>query len=491
MGEPSGEGAILGVLLRVVRHEFRVLATDRTLFVSLLLLAAIVVYGACNGVAWVRFQEKTLASAHEEETERLGALDARLQAIARDPEAPISPLDDPRSAAIVGASSGVRFAVLPPGPLAAVAIGQSDLLPYYVRVTTQSRQTFLNNDEIENPSHLLSGRCDLGFVIVALYPLVILALSYNLLSSEKEGGTMAMLLSQPVGLRTIVAGKVICRASVVIALAVGLGVCAAWFADRGQPGSSAMLRGAWWVGIVAAYGGFWFASAVAVNALGKESSANALILATAWLAIVLVVPSLVNLAATALYPVPSRVELIQATRDATLAASEEGSQALSKYFEDHPELASPGSGNLDDFMLRSYSAADAVERQVAPLLDRFDDQLARQQALIGRARFLSPAILAQEALENIAGTGRARYEDYLAQVDAFHKSWREFFLPRVFRKAPFTAADFAAMPSYAYREESLAVVSARAAVGLLGIAIPTLVLLGVGGRMLRRYPVTG
>jgi ABC-2 type transport system permease protein len=41
-------------------------------------------------------------------------------------------------------------------------VGQGDLLPYYVRVTTQPKQAFINNDEIENPTHLLLGRFDLA-----------------------------------------------------------------------------------------------------------------------------------------------------------------------------------------------------------------------------------------------------------------------------------------------------------------------------------------
>ena len=70
--------------------------------------------------------------------------------------------------------------------------------------------------EIENPNRLLAGRFDLAFVIVFLYPLLILTLSYNMLSAEQEQGTLALTLSQPVSLRTLVSGKVLLRALVLL-----------------------------------------------------------------------------------------------------------------------------------------------------------------------------------------------------------------------------------------------------------------------------------
>jgi ABC-2 type transport system permease protein len=46
-------------------------------------------------------------------------------------------------------------------------------------------------------------------------PLLILALSYNFLSGEREAGTLQMLLSQPISLRSVVSGKIALRFLVV------------------------------------------------------------------------------------------------------------------------------------------------------------------------------------------------------------------------------------------------------------------------------------
>jgi ABC-2 type transport system permease protein len=81
---------------------------------------------------------------------------------------------------------------------------------------------------------------------------------------------------------------------------------------------------------------------------------------------------------------------------------------------------------------------DDVAKRVRPVIDRFDAQLRRQQAAIDRLKFLSPAILLQDALNDISGTGAARHRFFLAQVDRFHQQWRAFFTPMIFQKASFT-----------------------------------------------------
>ena len=70
------------------------------------------------------------------------------------------------------------------------------------------------------PSHLLTGSFDLAFVIVYLYPLMLLALSYNILSGEQEQGTLALTAASSARLTTVLAGKLMVRAGGPIVAAV-------------------------------------------------------------------------------------------------------------------------------------------------------------------------------------------------------------------------------------------------------------------------------
>ena len=457
------------LLLGMIKHEARQLAADRTLLGALGVLVLVVGYGVSNGAAWAATQRRVLAEAGREDEARLTALRSQVAAAGEDHGV---------AADQVGQAAGVRHAGMPPGPLAPLVVGQGDLYPNHVLITTVSRPSTAGEDEIENPTHLLSGRFDLGFVVVSLYPLVILALGYNLLSAEKEGGTLLLILAQPVRLSTLVLAKVVARGMAAFGLSVALAL--AGFALAGGDLSDGWaVRLGLWVAVVAAYGAFWFALAVAVNALGGGSAWNALALAGTWLLVVAIIPALANVVVRSAYPVPSRVELTQAIRSASDHARAEGPQLGANFLEAHPELAT-GEGEAQEFSIQSLAVQEATEAGVAGVLARFESQLAHQQALVDRFRFASPAIAAFEALQDVAGTGPARYRHFAAQVEAFRGRWRDFFRPRVVRGEPIRAGDLDLLPAFAYGEEPLLGVAGRVALGLVGLVVPAAVV-GLGG----------
>jgi ABC-2 type transport system permease protein len=474
---------------RIMKHEWRSLRADRTLWVIVPLFALIIGYGVYNGVSWARFQRATLAAAAAEERERYAQASREIVEI-ENTGREVSPFYDPRLPSVASGRSGLRYAQLPPAPLAALSVGQSDLYPYYFKVSRQSKQTFTTNDEIENPTNLLAGRFDLAFVVIYLFPLLILALSYNLISAEREQGTLAMMMSQPVALRSFVAGKVGMRAVVVLLLAIGFSLAGFLLGGVNLTAEGAWWRLLLWIGIVAAYGAFWFALAVAVNAFRKSSATNAMMLAGLWLVFVLLVPSLLNVAVTSAYPVPSRVEMIQATRRASAEATAKGSQLLAKYFEDHPELTAGGRADPTDFYTRSIATQEETERLVQPVVDHFDRQVIGQQSLVDRFRFFSPAIVTQAALNDIAGTSVARYRHFLAMVDDFHYAWKSYFNPRIVQKERLGAEDYERFPNFAFREEPSGAVVGRVAVGLIGLLLPSLIIGWLALRALRRYSPT-
>lgn len=474
---------------RILRHEWLALRADHTVWVIAAVFGIAIGYGVWNGARWVSFQRAALADAAAEESERYSKLEARAADLLRTGQS-ISPFADPRSPANVGGRMGPRYAALPPGPLAPLAIGQSDLLPYYFKVSTDARENVVAATELENPHRLLVGRFDLAFVLIYLYPLLILGITYNLLSSEKEQGTLALALSQPVSLATLMTGKITLRALVLMGIVVGFSLLALLGsgAELSAPGVGARLL--LWIAVVVGYGALWFGVAIFVASLGKSSATNATIVASIWLVLVVMLPSLFNLLVTTLYPVPSRVEMVQAVREASDQATAAGSKLLARYYEDHPELATGDATQaMNDFNVVRVAVNDDVERRVRPTVDQFEQQVRHQQAAIDRLKFLSPAVLLQDALNDISGTGIARHRHYMTQVDGFHRRWRGYFTPLIFQKASFTAFD--ETPRFAFDEEHMSTVSRRVAISLLGLVAPGLLIAWMGLRQMRRYPVVG
>jgi len=472
---------------RLLQHEWRVLRADATVWVIAGIFAAGIGYAMMNGVRWADFERTALRAAVAEEAERYQKIQTQIIEL-QQADRPVAAFGDARNPTMFGSRFGPRYATLPVGPLAPLAIGQSDLLPSYFKVSTDARETIVAASEIENPHRLLVGRFDLAFVLVFLYPLLILAVTYNMLSSEKEQGTLALALSQPVALSTLAAGKVALRSLLLVGIVVSFSVLALLATGVSVTAPGALVRLVLWLAAVGAYGALWFGLAVLVSSFGRPSATNATILATVWLLLVVMLPSLFNLVATTLYPVPSRVEMIQAVRVASDEAAGAGSTLLARYYEDHPELASGGAEQaMNDFNIIRVAVDVDVAKRARPVVDRYEQQLARQQQMIDRLRFLSPAVLMQDALNDVAGTGTPRHRHFLEQVDRFHAQWRGFVVPLIFQKARIT--DVSTAPAFVYDEEATAAVARRVLISGMGLLAPAVVMAWIGHRRLRRYPV--
>jgi ABC-2 type transport system permease protein len=162
-------------------------------------------------------------------------------------------------------------------------------------------------------------------------------------------------------------------------------------------------------------------------------------------------------------------------REATDKADSERSQLLGQFYEDHPELAPGGAeGSSDEFATLQLVTGQAVERELTPVLARYEEQLARQQALVERLQFLSPALMTQSALAEAAGTGLARHRRFMDQARAHHAELRAFFEPRALRGESFAAWD--EVPPFQYVEESSGDVFSRVAPALAVLLFSSLVL---------------
>jgi ABC-2 type transport system permease protein len=142
---------------------------------------------------------------------------------------------------------------------------------------------------------------------------------------------------------------------------------------------------------------------------------------------------------------------------------------------------------MTDFSIIRVAVDEDVARRARPVVDRYEQQLARQRQMIDRLRFFSPAVLMQDALSDIAGTGSPRHRHFLEQVDRFHAQWRGFVVPLIFQKARMT--DVSVAPQFVYIEEQVASVVRRVLIGCLGLMAPAVVIALIGLRRLRAYRV--
>jgi len=478
----------LRALAIVVRHELRVLLADRSLAMVVGLLAVLLSYAFYNGWAETRARDEMIVTVTSAEVQRAQANLERLVRIESGAETP-GPFDNPANPAVIGNGSG-RYAVIHSIPLAPLAIGQSDMMPNYYRIGMNSKVEFMYDSEIESPWTLLSGHLDIAFVIVFLLPLLTFALTFNLLSGEREDGIQRMLLSQPLSLGTLIWGKLLPRAVIVLAVAALLPVILL-LAFRPETRALAQIPAlAGWVGIVTAYGALWFALGFLVNSLRMSSWANALVLIASWTMLVLIVPVMLNLVAEQLRPAPSRTELSIRTR----AIQADNLRRYDDLFSgDYRYIADPASlmakdGRIDipERTRASFLAQRDMDARVDSLLSRFDQAVAGQQAVVDRVSFLSPAVLAHEGITALSGTDGRRYMDFRAEVSRFHDAWRARFAPLVLDGIALGQEDLRNLPQWQDASEAQPNDLAwRIAI----LALVSAILAWIAAWMLRRYRI--
>lgn len=481
----------------IIRHEWRLLVRDKLLWTLLPVYALLIGYGVHNGVTWVGFQKATVTEAQALADSSLMSLRNQVRNI-NEGTSQTSSYMDPRNPGLVSRGLGFEYAAMSPSPMAPLAIGQSDLYPYYFRITRQGFAELASTDEIENPSNLATGRFDLGFVFTFLYPLLILALSYNFLSSEREQGTQSILLSQPVSLRQFVTGKILLRGMVILGTAVVLSLAGFLLGGASISSWDALWRLAMWIVVIAGYSAFWFGLAIVVNAFGKKSSTNALALMGIWLLFVILLPSMLNVLAKDLYPVPSRVQLVQALRTTQAKINKDNAQLVTKLLEENsaaPETPVDENESTTRSLNKFYRNILTVEKQSegasAAVVAQFDHQIAAQQKLVRQLRFLSPPILTQMAMSELAGTGAARYQHFNDLVKRYHQAWRSFFDPKILSDQKLSLSDYDSLPRFRYVEEPLNVVVRRALRELVPLVLLGSLTVLLGFALLRRYPAVG
>ncbi|PQJ21278.1 hypothetical protein BSU00_09695 [Tenacibaculum sp. SG-28] len=341
-----------------------------------------------------------------------------------------------------------RLAVMQPDKLAFIATGQSDMYTHFKSPTVYGNNFALDYAEMVNPVQLLFGSFDLAFVIIFIVPLFIIAFTYNVLTKEKELGTLKLLGAQPISIWKWLWQKMAIRYTLFTAITiVSILLSMLLFARDGFQDSLHLLG---LLVITAVYIGFWFVVAFGINIRIASSSKSALTFIGIWLLIVIVLPATINQLSTSLYPTPSRLKMINEIRQVKKENEEKQNEILNDYLRNHPELAQENKEQKFGFWHNYFASEKILEEKTKPLVEQYESQLRKQQQLVGVFTYISPAILMQQTLNAISGTSEKHYNDFKKQVYEFSETWRAYLIPMLFKGEKFTVKNYEELPKYKY-----------------------------------------
>lgn len=430
------------------KYELKLLLRSRWIQLLSVMLLLLFGFSAFNGRQKVEKRQNDIAAAEKEMRENDARMLILLDSVEHGLEVSVPYWTVPSSPMALG-NYYPRVAAMEPQPMAFVSTGQADLFTHYVKPTVAGDDFTLNFTEMTSPVQLLFGSFDLAFVIVYLLPLLIIAFSYNVLSAEKESGSIRLLAAQPIILQKWVMQKLGLRFFWMAVLVVVTLVLAFLLIGIDIITQAASFLGV--LALVLVYMLFWFALAFLVNLQAGNSAKNAVALIGLWVVFVLFVPSVLNQLGNTFYPMPSRTLMINEMRNLKAEVSEKQDEILDNFLRDHPEYALNDTAQSRGFYHRYMASQRLIKQELASVVKAYEEQLQKQQDWVGRFKWISPAIIAQESLNRFAGTSTEDYEDFRKQVIAFAETWRGHLIPFLYNNRDFSQKDYPNLPEFDYQ----------------------------------------
>ena len=394
-----------------------------------------------------------------------------------------------------------NVAVNKPNRLSHLSIGQRDIYPVYRKVTARSLYYDGNGislddkyAETNNPHKLLAGNFDLSFVFLYLFPLLIIAFCYNILSEEKEQGTFPILNTQPVTLIKIVAYKFLFKFLLVVALVAIYSLLGYIFSPVKQP--YPLLSFLSWLIILSSYMLFWFAIAFLIVSLKYNSSVSALSLVGCWMLFLIIIPSLINNYVAANYKISSRTKFVREVGKQIGSIWEmNDSITLPVYYKAFPQFAvnplKPLWTDKDSYdslsknedidtrynkklLLYHFILDQNIKAQLAVYNQQITDKLIAAE----KFEWLNPAVTTQEALNDISASGFRQNQQFRNATAAYQDTVFNTTNRFIFGDKKLTLDDYKSYPPFRIDNTSFNTKEVISAIALL--LVLGLVFIGLG-----------
>lgn len=462
---------------QLARWETRRLVAERTGVLLIALWCGLLAVAAYQGRQQVRDQYAQIAAAQKADIKAWASRRALLVEIETGLKKP-QPFADPRSPtnSVMG-RGGERPVVLVPTPLAALSGGSGDLAPPVQRAGMVTK-LIGPAQSIENPANRLAGPLDLAFLVSALLPLFVLALSFDVLARERDAKIWSLLASQPTSLRRIVATRLAVH---FMAFWLPLAIAVSWatVTSAAAPFSVVPLvrEVVLWLGFAALYLLFWQLLAAVLNFRGRSSAANAVLLAGAWLASVLLIPSAVDAVVQSVAPPPDRREFLLEVRGVETDLFKRADELRDAYYAANPDQRPQVTLNEYDtyFVGNMYPRALAADAALAPALARLDRERAAQDGWWRRLAWLSPTLAFRLSTEQLAGVTPLQRGVLAERAKDFQREMRAVFGANVASMRPLTVADYDRRPTPPTVELAFSDRLLRALPGLVGVILATVI----------------
>ncbi|GGE96159.1 DUF3526 domain-containing protein [Flavobacterium limi] len=363
-------------------------------------------------------------------------------------------------------------------PLNSLAIGQRDVNPSIQSVTIRGLEGQKYDSELNNPSNLLLGNLDFSFVLIYLFPLLIIAFTYNIVSEEKESGTWKIVATQSDNTFLYILKLFYIRILSLLALVTIILIIAVILLNI--PFDNSLLT---FYIISILYILFWFTVCFFMVSLQKDSNFNAVILLTVWLFLIIILPAAINTYIVNKYPVPEALELTLKQRNAYHEKWDmDKKTTMNKFYSHYPQFKSYVLPDEEFSWLWYYAMQQMGDDESAKQSLELQTKLKqRNQTSQSIAQFI-PTLHTQILLNEIAKSDLENQLLFMQKTTAFHEKMRLYFYPKIFDNAPVAKENWSEFEVETFEDKS----QTNLIKSLLPLVIFNIIFIGLGWMNFRK-----
>lgn len=330
-------------------------------------------------------------------------------------------------------------------PLSILSIGQSDVYPPLLSGHFNG-DIFKNNyAEFKNPEQLLAGNLDTAFFIIFLFPLLLLALTYNLQSADQEAGISPLLNAQASSTQKLMRYRLFYRWLIALFPFV-ITAAASFFILSALPRFSFVAFMLWW-GIALLYTLFWLVLVALVQRFHFSSLLNAITLAGIWVLLLIAIPGLLNTWFNYKYPATNKTE-IAAYRDFDFKAWDISLDKHKKYlFGIYPQLQKDAEKS-DTNHIKGFSYSLQVFNREKELHAAITAKAAEQAAAEEKTFWINPVGGVMRSFATVSQTSLNQQHLFEQDVYTYRGKKLKYIFENMLLQPHFTKKDFEAMPEF-------------------------------------------
>lgn len=330
-----------------------------------------------------------------------------------------------------------------PSNFAFAAMGQRDRVPWMHRIRMLALEGQIRENDAGNPEFALIGRFDVAFLVAFVLPLLLIVLLYDIQAAERAAGRHELLCATAGRSWVLWVSRSVLRAGALYVCVLVPVLVGGWISGAGPAtllaAAAAMLGHVLIWTLICGYCAAW----------QRTSSVILASLVGLWIVVAVIVPAAGRASIDRLLPVPAGADIILTQREAVNRAWDlPKATTMEEFLLRHPEWAD-FSEIERPFEWKWYYAFQQVGDQQTEALSRaYARGRLERDRWASRLAWLSPPVLLERRLQQLAGTDMRSAMAYEERVRQFHGALRAYYYPKLFRGEPFDRSALAELPDF-------------------------------------------